>query len=86
MKPRELFEGEHIAFEKVESLFAKMRGKTDAPVSPEELTLLDLPVIETHLASCTVCSNTLIELARKYGITRGVIYVGSSESKKKAAT
>ena len=82
MKQQELFEGDHIAFDKVESLFAQMSGKTDAPVSPEELTLLDLPVMETHLASCIACSNTFIELARKYGITRGVIYVGSSESKK----
>lgn len=82
MKKEQISSCQDINWELVENLFAEMSGKKPEAKVEEYLPLLDdLPKIGDHVKDCEGCRETLVELRRKYGITRGIIFPKEGKEK-----
>lgn len=78
-REKQIFSCQEIDWEKVESLFEEMGGEKLKGKLEEGLPLPNLAIISEHVRACKNCGEILIELARKHGISKGIIFQREQE-------
>lgn len=80
MKEKQIFNCDDIRWQELEQTFAEMSGQKPPGKISEGLLPPELAIINDHLQSCEKCRETYVNLARRYGITKGTIFSQEKKS------
>lgn len=83
MKKEKILDCEDIRWKKIEDLFSVIQRREVTVERREDISWVEFGEITDHAESCEKCRETLIGLAEKHGITKGVIYPKEGEEKQR---